>query len=373
MKLQISMCFSFLFLSTSVLSAPPTTQQTYLNHAINASQTLINDYYDSSTGLFSNKWWNSAVMFTTLTKLQTLSPNSTTPDVPTLLQTIFTKKQQTSFLNGFYDDEGWWALLWITAYDLTGNEAYLSTAGSIWSDMKGGWRTEACGGIWWDKKHSAENAIANVLFLSVSAHLANRAPATTTSSSLATTKATYLSWAQKSWSWFASSGMLNTSSAGGVVLGKYNFTTCRANPQTGGAAGPWTYTQGVIISGLLALNHASPAPDLLSNASAIANATIVYPKFTDAQGIFTEPVGLFDADTAQWKGIFVENLVELQKHVPQAAYVDFVRRNADALWADARYGNGTIGPKWDVKEAEYAVSAPSQGSALAALVAAASV
>jgi uncharacterized protein YyaL (SSP411 family) len=38
-------------------------------------------------------------------------------------------------LRSYYDDEGWWALGWIEAYDLTGNTQYLSEAETIFADM----------------------------------------------------------------------------------------------------------------------------------------------------------------------------------------------------------------------------------------------
>ena len=93
------------------------------------------------------------------------------------LANTFTAAQTTSpgFINNYYDDEGWWALAWVNAYDLTHTPQYLQMAQSIFADMAGGWDTATCGGgIWWSKDKTYKNAIANELFLSVAAHLANR-------------------------------------------------------------------------------------------------------------------------------------------------------------------------------------------------------
>ena len=345
---------SVLLFASFIFGSSAQNQQAYLDQATHASQTLIDNYYDNDSGLFSGLWWNSAVMLTFLTSLQNQAPNSTNPDVPTLLQNTFEKKKLDGFINAFYDDEGWWALNWITAYDLTGNQEYLSTAAGIWKDMQGGWRDENCGGIWWNKQHASENAIANVLFLSVSAHLADRDTQN---------KAMYLDWAQKEWQWFSTSGMLDTSADGGIVHGGYDPETCQVKGDGG-----WTYTQGMAIQALLALNKVAPAPELVANATAIADATITYPRFTDKNGIFTEPIGpTFDANTAQWKGIFLNNLMLLQKQAPKQAYVDFATKNAGSILSAAKFANGTLSPSWDAKDAP---SAPSQSSAMAALIAA---
>ena len=121
------------------------------------------------------------------------------------------------------DDEGWWALAWIAAYDVTGNWQYLATAESIFEDMKAAAGTTPCGGlIWWDKSHTYVNAIANELFLDVAAHLANRGG----------NRATYyLSWAQKQWAAFKASGMINDQN---TINDGLNITTCKNN-------GQWSY------------------------------------------------------------------------------------------------------------------------------------
>jgi predicted alpha-1,6-mannanase (GH76 family) len=92
----------------------------------------------------------------------------------------------TDFLDRFYDDEGWWALAWLKAYDFTGNQKYLDMSVKIFSDMTGGWDTQCRGGIYWQKNHqgpdgkpSYKNAIANELFLAVAAALYVRLVKTT--------------------------------------------------------------------------------------------------------------------------------------------------------------------------------------------------
>lgn len=53
--------------------------------------------------------------------------------------------------HSYYDDEGWWSLAWIAAYDITGDTRYLQMAESIFSNMAAAYNTTPCGGLWWDK------------------------------------------------------------------------------------------------------------------------------------------------------------------------------------------------------------------------------
>lgn len=41
------------------------------------------------------------------------------------------------FLNNYYDDEAWWALAWIRAFDVANKAEYLEAAVDIFDDMIG--------------------------------------------------------------------------------------------------------------------------------------------------------------------------------------------------------------------------------------------
>ena len=163
---------------------------------------------------------------------------SNTPDFLPVLANTFDRNSKKNFLNEYYDDEGWWALGWAGAYELTHEARYLEMAELIFADMAGGWDDTICGGgIWWKKPKQYKNAIANELFLSVAAKLASLTPD-------AQKRATYLDWAQREWKWFAASGMINSEN----LVNDGLDAACHNNHRT-----TWTYNQGVILGGLTVL------------------------------------------------------------------------------------------------------------------------
>lgn len=341
------------------MSVDVATSQDYLSSALNATKYLNDQYYNTSTGLWSNYWWNSANVMTTLADLAQIDTSYLATAESYFEQThLLAPNEQGSkdWLDAYYDDDGWWALGWIAAYDVTGNTTYLSTAESIFQGMEKGYNA-TCGGHWWntgtDNVKQANTAIGNELYLSVAAHLANRN----------TTHATYYStWAQTEWTWFEASGLINVKN---TINDGLNLTTCQNN-----GAPSYTYNQGVILGALVELNTYNKNATLLTAASDIANAAIAH--LTDANGILTEPgyPSALDATGAQFKGVFARNLQKLQGVKPDQAYVTFLQNNANAIWSEDNQGGG-LGPFW---QGPYQTpNAASQSSALDCLVAAAAV
>ena len=313
----------------------------YLQSSGDAVRTL-QTWYEPSTGLYKTTgWWNSANSITVLVDYARVSRSAEYNAVlaNTFIaaqKTLEDKKPHTGFINKYLDDEGWWALAWIDAYDLTRNKEYLAMAESIFSDMSGEWDDTCGGGIWWSKDRNYKNAIANELFLSVAAHLANR--------SSGPLRKQYLRWGNREWKWFEATGMIN---AKGLVNDGLDKARTVAGPRscTNNGRTTWTYNQGVVLGGLVELAAASRDQALILPAQNIASAAI--SQLVDANGILHDPCEpKCGGDGVQFKGIFVRNLVLLDKAHPNIAYESFVDKNADTLWRDARGTNFQLAERW---------------------------
>lgn len=346
---------------TLIAAIVPANDTTYLQHAALAVQSL-QTWYNSGSGLYASPtgWWNAANAITALADYERIADDTT---YVSAIANTFAKAQTGSsghatFTNMFYDDTGWWGLAWIDAYDLTGNQAYLSMAETIFTYMTGGWDTAACGGgMWWNTTRTYKNAITNELFLTVAAKLANR-----TSGAAA---AGYLAWAQKEWSWFLASGMINSSGLINDGLNAGNPAACRNNNGI-----VWSYNQGVILDGLVELSQAASDPTLLTRAKNIANAVLSPGSGMLTTGGILIDHGVSGGDAPQFKGIFLRNLMALYAAAPSAQIKAFADANADSIWRNdnsaTRFGALWQGPV-------DSTDATRQSSALDALVAAASM
>ncbi|KAK3312405.1 glycoside hydrolase [Apodospora peruviana] len=386
------------FLMSSHFVVDRAAQASYAANTLDGARALQSWYYKDSTGLWDTTgWWNSANCLTVLADWAMLAQNDASAlHIPDVMSNTFSKAQLTSvtaqktissnglpistytflanhkrsnlgvrgfsgFINEFYDDEGWWALAWIRSWDVTRKAEYLDMAEHIFDDMKNGTDNTCGGGIWWSKQRDYKNAIANELYLSVAASLANRVTGK---------KDYYLDIAKKEWQWFRGSGMINSNHLINDGLTIKDDGSCVNNgDQT------WSYNQGVVLGGLVELSKATGDKSYLSQAVDIATAAI--KALSGANGVIHE----IDScepncgdDGSQFKGIFVRNLHYLQDLVQRDDIRQTIRVNADSIWAHDRDDQNRLGVNWmGPASAGKGPTAGTHSSALDVLVAAMSV
>jgi predicted alpha-1,6-mannanase (GH76 family) len=266
------------------------------------------------------------------------------------------RRDQNGYINGYYDDEAWWALAWLEAYDLTKKTDYLNTAEILFQDMTTGWGTNcSTGGLWWDKDHREIASISNTLFIEMAAWLATRVSSDK--------KSTYVNWAVKAWDWFRVSIMYEADKH--FIVGDIDPKTCGLpnNPNA------FTYAHGALVAGLLELSRATGNSSYLDEAHGVAARVI--SDMTTKAGVLEEP----RIDQAhpggaapQFKGIFMRALARLHEASPRDAYVALAQRSADSIWANDRNGTA-LGPDWSGPFYGDANASP-HSSAMDALVAA---
>ena len=311
----------------------------------------MQSWYDWSRGRWATTgWWNSANALTVLVNYSSVSGSTA---YQAAIENSFDRNASGGFLNDYYDDEGWWALAWTDAYDLTGDTRYLDMARFIFDDMTTGWDDVCGGGIWWKKPAIYKNAIANELFLSVAAHLANRV-------NDPDEQARDFAWAEDEWHWFRQSGMIN---ADNLINDGLN-SGCQNNGRT-----TWTYNQGVILGGLAELAQDDPDPDLPDTAQAIALAAI--DRLTENGVLHDRCEPNCGADGVQFKGIFVRNLAALNSVFPDTRYVGFTTVNASSIWNADQGPDYQFGQVWSSWLDDPVGDAARQSCALDALVSAA--
>lgn len=303
------------------------SEDDFYAHTVTSAKVLQQWY--NGQGLWDSAgWWNAA---NCLEAIESVIESNNGQEYSEVMRTTFDNNKTNNFLNEYYDDEGWWALTWIRAFDLTGEPRYLEMAGKIFEDMKGGWDDHCGGGIWWKKERRYKNAIANELFLLVAIRLHQRTPDKEGAGS-------YLDWAKREWTWFKQTGMINTNNLVNDGLNR----NCENNGRT-----TFTYNQGVIIGGLTELYRSTADTNCLSQAIAIADATV--KMLVNSNGILEEPNesrGLHGADVPQFKGIFIRHLVELYEVTGNPAYREFLVRNARSVWRGDRDQTNGFGGHW---------------------------
>jgi predicted alpha-1,6-mannanase (GH76 family) len=318
-----------------------------------AGARALQRWYVRHTGVWETTgWWNAA---NALSAVMRYTRHTGDRQHSRVAEHTFRHAQRAhaGFVNMFFDDNGWWALAWVDAYDLTGESRYLDAARAIFAHNQAGWDDTCGGGLWWNTDRTYKNAITNELFLTLAALLHQR-----------TGNQEYLSWALRDWEWLTAralvgpGGLINDGLTGGCV-------------NNGGPT--WTYNQGVVLGGLAALYDITGDRAYLRHGEGIADATL--SQLTSPRGILTErceSAGC-NGDQTQFKGIFMRYLHEFYLRGGRPQYRAFILANADSVWDNARNPADQFGLRWagpfDQADASRQTSALDVITAAAALAA----
>jgi predicted alpha-1,6-mannanase (GH76 family) len=292
-----------------------------------AGAHALQRWYVRHTGLWKTTgWWNAA---NALSAVIRYTRHTGDTDHKHAVEHTFrhARRHTPDFINGYFDDNGWWGLAWVDAYDLTGEGRYLDAAKTIFAHNQTGWDEVCGGGLWWNTDRTYKNAITNELFFTLAALLHQRTPG----------DQEYLSWALRDWEWLIARAMIGAD-------GLFNDGLTGSCVNNGGPT--WTYNQGVVLGGLAVLFDITGDRAYLQQGEAIADATVA--RLTSPLGILTElcESTSCNGDQTQFKGIFVRYLHELYLRGGRRADREFLLANAGSVWDNARNSADQFGLRW---------------------------
>jgi Glycosyl hydrolase family 76 len=324
--------------------------------AVKADMNELLKSVNPNTGTIGTYGWQAAVAQSTLETYQ-----QTTGDTSYELLPFFTYllNRSGAFEDNFDDDTAWWGLAWLQYYDITRAPLFLQTAETDANYIHQDWDSTCGGGVWWQRSpHYYKNAIANELFLELTAWLHNTIRGDTK----------YLAWAKAEWNWLDNhSGMISKTTylvsdgpSGPGEKGSCVNTSAKQGQKI------WTYNQGVILAGLAQLYTATKNRAYLTEAERIANAAISH---LTVKGVLTELCKQNGCGTGSqsFKGIFIRDLKAMAVIGKTTAYNSFFTKQAQSIEAKDTNTHHQLGMFWAGPIAD--LTSYSQASALDALVA----
>ncbi|KAH8096252.1 glycosyl hydrolase [Aureococcus anophagefferens] len=311
-----------------------------------AAIAALQTWYDEKTGLWDlapegAQWWNSANCLELVCNY-VIHENGAADDLLAVINATFSLTTLEETLTGRYDDEGWWCLALVRAYEAAGDAAYLDRAAKIFADLAVHAWDDACGGgVWWSYAKSYKNAITNELFFAMAMKLHGAA-----GPDVVVAGRTYLDWGRATWAWFERSGLVN-----GADLVNDGLVSSGADPScANNGQQVWSYNQGVVLGGLADLYKETRNSTLLDAGLAIATAATEALAWNGtsilAESCDGPDLNGCDLDQEQFKGIFARYVMYFALTLEgstMGAYAAGARdlrawaaTNAAAIWGDDR-------------------------------------
>jgi rhamnogalacturonyl hydrolase YesR len=326
-----------------------------------AIAVLMEAYHQSgpSAGRWGTSWWTTAT-----TMLSVVEYESTTGDRSYLsdIANTWTADRRylnqdellhaPDFANHYADDSGWWELVWIHAYQLTGNPRYLETAEQLNGFLSGFWDSYCGGGLRWGmtviSRGYEKNSITNSIYFEANAELYE-----------ITHQVEYRDRAQQTWQWIVTSGLIRSD---GVLV---DHLDSRCQP-----TGPvWSYNQGPALDGLVALTRATHDARYLSEAQTLADGSTDNVRLNPG-GVLRDvcqPANCTE-DADAFPGRYVGPLGMLNAALPHHPYADYITHQVDSMVRFDQLRGSIYGACWDGSNLTPSVT--HQASAVALLTAA---
>lgn len=300
-------------------------------------------FYKFSDGSGRTDFWWEAQLWDVVMDGVALTGGKKSPYFSLIAQVYDGQAKETpTFTNKFYDDEAWWALAALRAYDITGEDRYLKRAVSLWEDIRHGWSEDLGGGIWWTKDRNAKNACINGPAALMAARLYER-----------TGRAEYLEWSRKIYDWLKSR----------LVDRTFGLVQDHVSKEGAVDARTYTYNQGTFIGAAVMLYRLTGEPGYLADARRTADATLNF--LVDGNDVLKDEG---TGDGGGFKMIFVRYLAFLyQVDHTQEHYLEFLRKNAWTAWDEARNEDGLFGTGWGGPPPSGVVESLANGAAVGML------
>jgi len=266
--------------------------------------------------------------------------------------------------SGYFDDEAWWGIAWLKAYQVTSEKAYLNRSRAVFDDLVNrSWSEASCGGgFCWqassnpdDMNACYKNSITNELSITLAAQLALVYKELGMQEAFKYTSG----WADRAITWFINSGLLNKSSLVNDGLDTFtkHWQVCSNNGQEA-----YTYNQGVILSGLAYVWQLQKNRTFLELATKIIESVFASHLVYKGTHILREmdevpnlPLndlysGSPGTDGLQFKSVFIRHLryfIDVAASHSSATYIIqaaggsldrwrlYIEENAESIWSKA--------------------------------------